>query len=156
MKITAGVLLIIAALFNLFASFGYLAGGALTTGTSIVAEETFREAAKNDTSMESTSSQTEVDLGDVKAAGGGFMAFGIFLLISVGLMIAGAVFLFKGSNAGFITISGIVAIAAEVIGILIISFGVMNILGLVGGALAIFAARSIGGKVEEAPSEASV
>ena len=38
MRIAAGVLLIIAAVINLFASLGYLGGGAATTGLSNIGE----------------------------------------------------------------------------------------------------------------------
>ena len=45
MRVAAGVLLIITALFNLFASFGYLAGGAATTGLSMLGDSVVEEMA---------------------------------------------------------------------------------------------------------------
>ncbi len=161
MKITAGVILIIAAIFNLFASFGYMAGGAITSGGSQYAEKLMVEAAKNNLDNSINEDQpTDLNviknaLDDGEAIGGGLMVYGIFLLISVGILIAGAVFLFKESNPGFIKIAGIISILAEVISIVIISFGVMNVLGIVGGVLALIAAKSIGIPIQEEPSETS-
>jgi len=154
MKITAGVLLIIAAIFNLFASLGYFAGGAITTGGAEYADSYME-------SVEQISSDDQESVEDVRdalqtgsAIGGGLMVFGIFLLVSVGVLIAGAVFLFKDTNAKFIQIAGGVAILAEVIGIYIFAFGIMNVIGLVGGVLALIAAKTVG-KISEAPEEAS-
>jgi len=161
MKTTAGVILIIAALFNLFASFGYFAGGALTTGGAQYVDS-YIESAENVDNLElSDSNQSQVkEVRDAlqagSAIGGGLMVYGVFLLLSVGILIAGAVFLFKDSNAKFVMVAGVVAIAAELIGILIISFGILNVLGIVGGVLAIIAAKSIGQSItEDVPEEAS-
>jgi len=49
-------------------------------------------------------------------------------------------------------VAGIIAIVAEVIGILITAFGVTNIIGLVGGLLAIIAAKSMSGAATPPPA----
>jgi hypothetical protein len=153
MRVAAGVILIIAAIFNLIASLGYLAGGAATSGMSSMADSAY---VQNSGMSDSEKAQLKEDLDKVKSevgsAGIGFLAFGVFLLVSVGILIAGAVFLFQDKKPQFIMIAGGVAILAEVIGILITNFGIMNILGLVGGALAIIAAKSMGSAA--APVEA--
>jgi len=161
MKISAGVILIIAAILNLFASFGYFAGGALTTAGAEYADD-YAQTAQDSEDLAQLSDSEKAQLDEVRdtlqtgsAVGGGLMIYGIFLLLSVGILIAGAVFLFKDSNAKFVMIAGIVAIAAEVIGIVIISFGIMNILGIVGGVLALIAAKSIGNNIAEEPAEVS-
>ena len=41
MRVAAGVILIIAAIFNLVASLGYMAGGAATTGVSNMADSAY-------------------------------------------------------------------------------------------------------------------
>ena len=148
MNIASGVILIIAAVFNLFASFGYLLGGGLTTGVSM-APETMQQMtlqttdlndrgmiAEDQAALEAFSTQGVV-------AGGGLLAWGVFLLVSVGILIAGAVFLFQGRKPGFIYAAGAIAILVEVGGILITAFGVTNLIGLIGGLMAIIAARSI-------------
>ena len=148
MKVAAGVILIIAAVFNLFAGLAYLGGGAASTGFS---------KAMNSSHMEQTRSQmteeqrAEMDkASDAMGSGGmGLMAFGVFLLVSVGILIAGAVFLFTAKKAQFIMVAGGVAILAEVIGILITNFGITNLVGLVGGALAIYCAKTMGGNANE-------
>ena len=70
------------------------------------------------------------------------MGMGVFLLVSVGILIAGAVFLFQSKNPKFATAAGVMALVGEGLGIAITSFGVMNLIGLVAGVLAIIAARS--------------
>jgi len=136
MKTAAGVILIIAALFNLFASFGYLAGGAATTGMGSVVEQAVQE--------EGMSPQTQdFDTSIVKAAGAGLFTYGILLLVSVGILIAGAVFLFQGRKAKFIMVAALTAILMEVISIVLTAFGILNLVGIVGGVLALFAAKGI-------------
>lgn len=133
MRVAAGVLLIIAAVFNLFAGLAYLGGGGLAAGVGSM-DEFGGEAT------------------GLVAGGAMLMAVGVFLLVSVGILIAGAVFLFQQKKPGFALAAGVMAIAAEVFGILLSSFGIMNILGLVAGVLAIIAAKSYteGGSEPEA------
>ncbi len=140
MRVAAGVILIIAAVFNLLASLGYLAGGAVTSGAADLTEAAYMQGAE-------LTDQEKKDIENIKneigGSGVGFLAFGVFLLVSVGILIAGAVFLFQDKKPQFIMVAGGMAILAEVIGILITNFGVTNIVGLVGGVLAIIAAKSM-------------
>jgi len=161
MKVSAGVILIIAAILNLFASFGYFAGGALTTAGAEYADD-YAQTAQSSQDLAQLSDSDKAQIAEVRnslqagsAVGGGLMIYGIFLLVSVGILIAGAVFLFKDSNAKFVVIAGAVAIVAELLSIYITSFGFMNVLGIVGGTLALIAAKSIGNKLAEEPIEAS-
>ncbi len=144
MRIAAGVLLIIAAVINLFASLGYLGGGAFATGVGSVGdaaiEASMLEAGADMTAAEAEE-MSEVS-GSIKNAGGMLMAMGVLLLVSVGVLIAGAVFLFQSKQAKFALIAGVMAIAVEGLGIAISSFGIMNVIGLVAGVLTIIAARS--------------
>ena len=155
MRTAAGVILIIAAVFNLVASLGYLAGGAATSaigsGMSEVATQMQTETGSQMTAEQKA--QMEKFQDEVGGSGIGFMAFGVFLLVSVGILIAGAVFLFQNKKAQFIVIAGGIAILAEVIGILITKFGVTNIIGLVGGIMAILAAKSMGTGPAPEPTE---
>lgn len=155
MRTAAGVILIIAAVFNLVASLGYLAGGAATSaigsGMSEVATQMQTETGSQMTAEQKA--QMEKFQDEVGGSGIGFMAFGVFLLVSVGILIAGAVFLFQNKKAQFIMIAGGIAILAEVIGILITKFGVTNIIGLVGGIMAILAAKSMGTGPAPEPTE---
>jgi hypothetical protein len=142
LRIAAGVFLILAALINIFAALGYLAGGALSAGAGAVAEAAQAEAEKQGTKIEMTAADKEA-LDKAKSAGGGLMVFGILLLASVGLSIAGAVQLFRSKGAKFIMVAGGLAAAVEVIGIVLTAFGVTNLIGIIGGILAILAAKSI-------------
>lgn len=142
MRIAAGVLLIIAAVINLFASLGYLGGGAATSGLGSVGDTMIEEQmAAGGMSAEEIEDATEISSG-LQGAGGVWMAMGIFLLVSVGVLIAGAVFLFQTKQAKFALGAGVMALVGEGLGMALTSFGVMNLIGLVGGVLAIVAARS--------------
>ena len=141
MRIAAGVLLIIAAVINLFASLGYLGGGAITSGFSNVGETVIESSMTESDSGFTAAEATEI-AGGMQAAGGMLMAMGVFLLVSVGVLIAGAVFLFQSKQAKFAMAAGLMAIAAELLGIGLTSFGIMNLIGLVAGVLTIFAVRS--------------
>ena len=150
MRVAAGVLLIIAALINLFASLGYLGGGAATTGLSSVSESVIEASLIEDGAMTQEEAREAAELtNNMKGAGGMLMGMGVFLLVSVGILIAGAVFLFQSKKAKFVMAAGIMALAAEGLGIAITSFGVMNLIGLVAGVLAIIAARSYSSQAPE-------
>ncbi len=141
MKVAAGVILIIAAVFNLFAGLAYLGGGAATSGLSGAVDTAMMQEQM--TEAEKAEMQKVTD--EVGGSAMGLMAFGVFLLVSVGILIAGAVFLFTNKKPQFILVAGGMAIVAEVIGILITTFGITNLVGIVGGVLAIIAAKSMGG-----------
>ncbi|WP_154222934.1 hypothetical protein [Marinicella rhabdoformis] len=146
MKVAAGVILIIAALFNLFAGLAYLGGGAATSGLSGAVNSEYVQ--QNEMTSEQRAELDRVTK-EVGSSGMGFMAFGVYLLVSVGILIAGAVFLFTNKKPQFIMIAGGMAILGEVIGILITAFGITNIVGIVGGVLAIICAKSMGGGAEQ-------
>ena len=156
MRTAAGVLLIIAAVFNLVASLGYLAGGGAATALGSQGMTEVMNVAQQQSGGEMTAEQKDQINKAREQAGGtgiGLMAFGVFLLVSVGILIAGAVFLFKNTKPQFILIAGGIAIAAEAIGSMITTFGVMNIIGLVGGIMAIIAAKGMGGGSAPEPVE---
>jgi len=154
MRIAAGVLLIIAAVINLFASLGYLGGGAVTTGLGDIGESAIEAAMLADGDMTAEERAAAAEFADgMTGSGGLLMAMGVFLLISVGILIAGAVFLFQSKQAQFALVAGIVALVAEVLGMALTSFGIMNLIGLVAGVLTIIAARSYMSQAPE-PTEA--
>lgn len=149
MRKVAGVLLIIAACLNLFASVGYLLGGALTAGVSMGVNSLGTELAGELASQQGQALSPEfadgmdrvADVG--MAAGGALVVFGAFLLVAFAVLIAGAVFLFKGARPKFIFAAGVTAMVAEVGGVYLAQFGITNLVGLVGGALALLCARQL-------------
>jgi hypothetical protein len=147
MRIAAGVILIIAAVINLFAAFGYMVGGAVVGGAgklgSMMEEASKKQGRELTDEQKKQFEQLESAASTVKTSGSALVGFGVFLLVTVGTSIAGAVCLFRSKAAKFIIIASALAIGAEVIGSLIIGFGIGKILGLVGGILGILGARSI-------------
>src|SRR5688572_19388485 len=112
MRTAAGILLILTAVINLFAAFGYLVGGSAAGGLGLVAEKA-PEIAQATGAQLTEEERTQMAEGGEEAktgllaAGGLLLAFGLFLLVSVGVLIAGAVFLFQGQNATFVMAAGI-------------------------------------------------
>jgi hypothetical protein len=153
MRTAAGVLLIIAAVFNLVAGLTYLGGGALTQGVSEAAIYAEKESGEQMTAEQKAAIDKVQE--QVGGSGIGFMAFGIFLLVSVGILIAGAVFLFQNKKAQFIMIAGGMAILAELIGSYISGFGLLKIIGLVGGIMAVLAAKGMGAGSAPEPDDAT-
>lgn len=151
MKVAAGVILIIAAVFNLIVGLGYLGGGALSTGLSDAMNSTQMQEQRSQMTDEQKAEMDKAS--DAMGIGGmGLMIYGIFVLVSVGILIAGAVFLFTNKKAQFIMVAGGIAILVEVIAVFIKGFGLFNAVGIVGGVLAIICAKSMSGNAN-APIE---
>ena len=154
MRTASGVILIIVAVIFFFGSLGYLLGGALVTGVSQLKPEIAEESAKEE-GKELTAEERK-ELEDLQAVGtvmgSGAMAFGIFLLVSAGILIAGAVFLFQGRKPGFIYVAGLLAILGPVIASFITGFGVVKLFEVVGGVMAIISARMIS-QAAQTPTE---
>lgn len=157
MRVAAGVILIIAALINLFAAFGYLAGGALVGGagkfTNMVEEESKKQGKELTEEQKQSFAQINEASGKMGGSAGALMGFGLFLLVTVGTSIAGAVCLFRRKAAKFIIIAAALAIGAEVLSAVVVGvvlglplgFGkiLFSALPVVGAILAIVAARQI-------------
>lgn len=163
MRVAAGVVLIIAAVLNLFASFGYLASGALVGGagklTTMAEEESKKQGRELTEEQKASFAQLNDASSKMKNVAGPLMGFGVFLLVTVGTSIAGAVCLFRRRAVKFIIIASGLAIGAEVLSMVIVGavLGVpigfakvlFSSLGLVGGILGILAARQIAAAVAE-------
>lgn len=145
MRIAAGVCLILAAILNLFGALGYLGGGAATAGLGLLGQVALEEQAQQEGRelSESDKAQMEIASNVGKGIGTLLLAMGVFLLVSAGILIAGAVFLFNSTHPNFILASGVVAIAAEAFGILLTTFGMINVMGIIGGVLAIVVATQL-------------
>jgi hypothetical protein len=95
---------------------------------------------------------TPEDMKELQATGVGLLGFGIFLLVSACILIAGAVFLFQGRKPGFIYAAGLLAILGSVIASFITGFGVVKMFEIVGGVMAIISARMIS-QAAQTPTE---
>jgi hypothetical protein len=157
MRVAAGVILIIAGVMNLFAALGYLASGALVGGAgklTTMAEEQSRKQGRELTEEQKASfAQLNDTSSKMKNVAGPLMGFGVFLLVTVGTSIAGAVSLFRRKAVKFVMVAAGLAIAAEVLSMVVvgavlhlpIGFGkvLFSSFGLVGGILGILGARQI-------------
>ncbi len=147
MRVAAGVILILAAIIDLFAGIGYMTVGAVAANAGKVEKAIEKNVREN--GGFNAADRRAIDKFDttqktkVEKEGGGLLLFGIFLLVTVGTSIAAAVLLFMQRRPAFIIVAGSMAILGEVVGILLIKFGVANVFGLVGGLFAIIAAVGI-------------
>jgi hypothetical protein len=158
MRVAGGVILIIAAVINLFAALGYFFIGGAGKMTSYVAEQSEKQGRELTDQQKAQFAQMKEIAGE---KGGALMSLGVFLLVTTGTSVAGAVCLFRRKAATFVLVSGALAIAAEVLGAIVvhsalhIPIGMGKVLasslGLVGGILAIVGARQI--KAGNAPVE---
>ena len=151
MRIAAGVLIIIASIFNLVAGIGYGLGGLFVTGGSKLVDKIAQDAAKqggdpNAIKQLQTAGQKADQVGT--AVGGALMAFGFFLLVMFGLAIAAGVVLFREKAATFALIVGVLQLIAEVVGLILTSFAsvLFTIPGIVAGIFVIIAAVGYRGK----------
>jgi len=151
MKIAAGIILIVAAIMNIFGGSKFvLTGGAATVG-AMAADALNEEAAKQGIEVdEAAKAQLKEGTGELKTLGTGHLVFGLFLWVMFVMQIVGAVFLFISKSKMFIFIVAVLSVLAEV-GSMVLTpdflgggFGWTNIFGLLGGVLAFVAAMSIG------------
>jgi hypothetical protein len=154
MRIAAGVLLIIVSVINLVVGLGYLVGGAAVGGGSKLAASMTEMAEKSNPNMTAEQraelAKSKAQLTQLSAEAGSkagmLVGFGAFLLIVTGVAIAGAVQLFRSKGATFIMVVAVLVLAAEIIGAVILKFGVMNVPGVVAAVLSLLAARGIAAK----------
>lgn len=147
MNIAAGVLLIIAAVINIIGGLGSnvvgAVGDAVADGVEGASQGIANEAGGEAGAEISAGGQEVAD--DISEGAAGFHLYGYALYAVAGLMIAGAVFLFKKDKAGFVMLVGILCIALELYSLIIIKGGAvphLNAIGLVAGLLTIIASRS--------------
>lgn len=160
MRIAAGVLLIIAAISNGLAGATYGLGSAATAAAgSEEAQKALAEGFnKQDTSKMTPEQKAQYEKmkstltargnsDSLNTAAAGLGAFGIFLLLMLGLQIGGGVCLFMQKAAKYVMVVAVLGLAAEIIGPAVfgVNFGVMNIIGLVASVLAFLAAKGYAG-----------
>ena len=140
MNIAAGVLLIIAAIFNVIGGCGYAVGGAVVGAAGEIGSELQKQAEASDPSLADEDFASNADT--AKAAGAGLAFWGFALFGIAGIMIGGAVCSFTKKKKGFVLATGVLAIIAEVVGIGLTAFGITNVVGLLAGVFVFIAIRS--------------
>ncbi len=101
MRIAAGVILIIAAVINLVAAFGYFAVGGVGKIAAMGAEEAKKDPSATADTKEAAA-KADAAMKQLGTSGGALMGFSVYLLVTVGTSIAGAVCLFRRKAAKFI------------------------------------------------------
>jgi hypothetical protein len=150
MRIAAGVLLIILSLISACSGFAYGLGGAVASQAGEVGNELNGTPILNDkgekTDEIKISEDTQKNLENISAMGGGLAIFGIFLLVMFALEIAAAVCLFTQKASTFVLVVSVLALLAEAGGFYFLGTAgiAFKIFGIVTAALAIVASRSYG------------
>ena len=197
MKIAAGVLLIVAAIFNAIAGCGWAGAGTCAGCVGQVLEQDrlqqddqwsqkdepieadpnkgktgkiiantgqierndsiLDERSRNDEEFEEFEPPSQETIEQFKTSGAGMALYGFAIMILSGVMLGAAVCSFKAKRANFVLITGILVIAAEFTGALLVYFilpeqeaedilsGVallFKLPGLLAGAFSILAAAS--------------
>jgi len=136
MRVAAGVLLIMMALVNAGAGILYLAGGGLSTVAGNVADEVAKEGGEGAAGAKKAGEE-------VKLVGAKLYGMSAFLIALLGLQIAAAVFLFMNKKAGFIMVVAGLGLLAEVLGIVLTVFGMLNAFGIVVAIFAFLGANAV-------------
>jgi hypothetical protein len=145
MRTAAGILLIFAAFFNIFGAIKYMGGGAFVGGGSKLVDMAAEQSKKEGRAFDEQ--QARESMRDAKQMLGAppavWLSYGLFLLVTVGTSIAGAVCLFRGRAAKFIIVAAALEIVGEAVGFGLSGFGFLRSLGIVSGIFGIIGARSI-------------
>src|SRR5687768_8600362 len=145
MRIAAGVLLILVALIDLVAGLGYVVAGgtvrfAAKSGDGSWTQTYETEARKQGKEI---GAEEKARIAKLTANAGLVAGFGAFLLVVVGISIAGAVQLFRCKGPMFVVVAAVLVVVAEIIGAVILRFGFGNVPGLVAAVFALLGARSM-------------
>ena len=141
MRIAAGVLIIVVAVFDLLAALGYLGVGALAKTGSRIGEMGAAHGMADRPVQERQQAQAAAKT--VGVVGSAAIALGAMFLVMGGLGIACGVVLFTQKAATFALVVGLLQIAADAISCFLwFTVGPINLLAFVAGFLVIVAALS--------------
>jgi hypothetical protein len=141
MRIVAGVLLIVIAIFNCIAGSLYTVGGAVTGAGGAAVAEVGRGVAAEIGDKASNLSKLDAEERDAKRAANGLMSFGLFLFALAVMQIGGAVVLFLRKASRYAIAVGALGLLAELAGASIAGgFKWTNGVGVLGSVLCVWAA----------------
>jgi hypothetical protein len=147
MRIAAGVLLLLTAFFNLFASIGYLGMGLGTLALDKArVSQTHNSVTRQEAPVEKKerrNNDLNQKLKNLPITGIGLIIFCLFLMVTVVLLTIAAIFLFSRKQAIFIMFAACAGLIAETAGIYVFSLGFSNTIGITACALAIIAGMQI-------------
>jgi hypothetical protein len=145
MRVAAGVLLIILAVFYVVGGLGLLVGGAVVGSAGSIAKMAEEQNKKAGTEMtaEQKAAMAELEKGGAKA-GGMLLAYGGLMLVTAGVGIAGAVSLFQQKRQKLIFAAGGMVAICLVVGLISGGFGIGTVLSGVTAVLTFLAGKSIG------------
>ena len=145
LAVTAGVLLIVVSLMDLFGGIFYAFGGAVVSRAG--------EAADMALDTGPTDAQAQADVAAVQATGTTWQLFGFFLVVLFAMALAAAIMLFMAKAPMFVLAVGGLQIVADLGSCAMLKHvGVLNIVGIIAGIMAIVGALSISKRVQVAPA----
>jgi hypothetical protein len=146
LRVTAGVLLILAAVVNLVTALGYAWGGA--TDYDLNLRKVQKTAAKKATAegrdyTPAETAQIDAARQHARSSAKGYLVFAGFLALTVVASIVAAVSLFQGKRGRFILFAALLVGGAEMVGGTMGRLGWINGFGLLAAGLAAVAGVSI-------------
>jgi len=145
LAITAGVLLIVVSLIDLFGGIFYAFGGAFASQAGHAAEMAM------DTGQ--ADPQAQSDVAAVQTTGTIWQLFGFFLVVLFALAITAAIMLFTAKAPMFVMAVGGLQIVADIASCAMLKhIGVLNFVGVIAGVLAILGALSISKRAQVVPA----
>lgn len=156
MKVIAAVMLIMVALFDLVAGFGFFGGGHVAHKTVQYGQEVsadFRGAldqveekmggSQQPSSAQNTSAEGKAWRDDPQA----WSIAGVALIMIAVIALSGAVYIFQNTNPVTVGVAGLAVIAGEAIGIYFTNgIGLFNYLGIIAGILTLLVVPTIGSR----------
>lgn len=153
MKIPAGILMMAAAFINIFGGTAYVFGGAcfhmFADTVEGVTKEHEKEAGESRGSRDVKKASSRA-----KKMGSAAIVFGLFLWLLTILQFVAGVLLFLQSNRGYVMTICLLSIAAEVVGMVAVTFSYWQLCGMGAGVLGFIAALSFPDETQARPSPA--
>lgn len=143
MRTAAGVILIVLAVINLFSSLFYFGLGGAGKLTAMAAEQSQREGYEVPPDRQRSAEMLQNAPRQLGTTASALLGLGVLLLVTVGTSIAAAVCLFRRRAVKFIVAAAVLALAAEVLDMVLVRFGWGNAPGLIATIFALLGARSI-------------
>lgn len=148
MKVIAAVMLIMVALFDLVAGFGFFGGGHVAHKTVQYGQEITAEVREAlDQAQDSTGQTTQQPPVSWRDEPMAWSIAGVVLIMIAVIALSGAVYIFQNTNPMTVGVAGLAVISGEGIGIYFTDgIGLFNYLGIIAGILTLLVVPMVGKK----------